>query len=333
MLDIFNNDAFSMVSLTASINKMPYIPRRIGEMGLFRAEGVTTTIVAIQMKDGTLELIQSKPRGGPADILGPERPNIRPFIIPHLPKDSTVIADSVQNVRTFGSESQLESVQAVVNERLRRLRQQHEVTHERHRAGAIQGIVLDADDSVMLNLFDEFGVTQATATIDPDPTTDNHDALRGEITGIMRQIESATGADVGSGYHAFCGPVFFDALRADVGVTETLRYADPQSLLQQQAFGRRFMFAGVVWEEYRGSVGGTPFFPEDAAFVFPVGTDIFRAYFAPADTVAAVNTIGLPFYAQQERMEFDKGIKIHSQSNPLFINTRPEAVVKVTIAT
>jgi hypothetical protein len=333
MLDIFNNDAFSMVSLTASINKMPYVPRRIGEMGLFRAEGVTTTIVAIQMKDGTLELIQSKPRGGPADVLGPVRPNVRPFVIPHLPKDSTVIADSVQGVRSFGSENQLESVQAVVNERLRLLRQQHEVTHERHRAGAIQGIVLDADDSVILNLFDEFGVTQQTATIDPDPTTDNHDALRGEITGIMRMIEDETGADVGSGYHAFCGRDFFDALRADVGVTETLRYADPQSLLQQQMFGRRFQFAGVTWEEYRGSVGGTPFFADDEAYVFPVGTDMFRAYFAPADTVEAVNTIGLPFYAAQERMEFGKGIKIHSQSNPLFINTRPRAVVKVTIAT
>ena len=39
-LDIFSSSAFSMVSLTDAINKMPYVPGRIGQLGLFREQGV-----------------------------------------------------------------------------------------------------------------------------------------------------------------------------------------------------------------------------------------------------------------------------------------------------
>ena len=33
-LDIFSGSAFSMVALTDAINKMPYVPGRIGQLGL-----------------------------------------------------------------------------------------------------------------------------------------------------------------------------------------------------------------------------------------------------------------------------------------------------------
>ena len=38
-LDIFSSSAFSMVALTDAINKMPYVPGRIGQLGLFREQG------------------------------------------------------------------------------------------------------------------------------------------------------------------------------------------------------------------------------------------------------------------------------------------------------
>ena len=38
---IFGSSAFSMVALTDAINKMPYVPGRIGQLGLFREQGVS----------------------------------------------------------------------------------------------------------------------------------------------------------------------------------------------------------------------------------------------------------------------------------------------------
>ena len=334
MLDVFRSDIFSVTSLTDAILKAPHKPMRIEQLGLFRNRGITTTTVVIEEKDGRLSLIQSSPRGAPPSSIGASKRTARSFVVPHLARESTVLADEVQNVRSFGSENAVEAVQAIVNERLVDLRAMHEVTLEHLRAGAIKGLILDADGSTMLNLFTEFGVSQQTGTVTPNDAADNGDALRAEIVAIQRLIEAELGAEPISSYRAFCGKTFFDTLRSDLGVVQTLRYADPQSLLQQQANARVFMFAGVAWEEYRGSTGGTPFIADDEAYVFPEGSNIFSTYFAPADFIETVNTVGLPLYAKQAiDAELQRWMKIHTQSNPLALCLRPRAVVQVTIGT
>jgi len=69
----------------------------------------------------------------------------------------------------------------------------------------------------------------------------------------------------------------------------------------------------------------------DDAYLFPMGSPgLFVTYFAPADYVETVNTIGLPRYAKQEAMKMDKGIDIETQTNPLCLCTRPRTVVKLT---
>jgi hypothetical protein len=65
-LDIFSSSAFSMVSLTDAINKMPYVPGRIGQLGLFREQGVSTTSVMIEEREGSLTLVETTSRGAPA---------------------------------------------------------------------------------------------------------------------------------------------------------------------------------------------------------------------------------------------------------------------------
>ena len=54
-LDIFSSSAFSMVALTDAINKMPFVPGRIGQLGLFREQGVSTTSVMIEEREGSLK--------------------------------------------------------------------------------------------------------------------------------------------------------------------------------------------------------------------------------------------------------------------------------------
>ena len=52
----------------------------------------------------------------------------------------------------------------------------------------------------------------------------------------------------------------------------------------------------------------------------------------PANYMETVNTIGLPYYAKQEPMDFDKGIEVETQSNPIHLCTRPAAICKLTAA-
>ncbi len=326
-LDIFRTDAFSVRSLTDAILKAPYKPGRIGALRLFRERGITTTTVMVEEKDGQLTLIANTPRGGPASHLGGAKRTARAFVAAHLERESTILADEVQNVRAFGSENVEQAVSALVADRLSELRPMHEVTLEHLRAGAIQGLIVDADGATTIyNLFTEFGVVQQTAELDLSS------AVRSQIVAIQRLIETELGAAPISGYRAFCGDTFFDALVDSSDVKTALQYQESALLRGDLRSG--FEYGGVTWENYRGSVSGVSFFAADEAYVFPEGVDIFATYFAPADFVETVNTVGLPIYAKQATdTELQRWVKVHTQSNPLALCLRPRAVVKVTQAT
>lgn len=59
---------------------------------------------------------------------------------------------------------------------------------------------------------------------------------------------------------------------------------------------------------------------------------MFRTVYSPADYMETVNTVGVPYYAKQERMAFDKGVELEAQSNPICFNQLPEAVIKLSVA-
>jgi hypothetical protein len=327
MIDVFRNDAFSTVSLTDAILKRPYQPRRIGALKLFRESGMTTTTAVVEEKDGQLSLIPTSPRGGPASSIGASRRTARSFVAPHLERESTVMADEVQNIRAFGSESAQEAVQDVINERLTTLRQMHEATLEYHRVGAIKGLILDADGSTPIyNLFTEFGIAQQTVEIDLAGD------LRAQAVAIQRLSEEELGADAVTGYRAFCGDDFFDEFIAAKSVKDSLKFQESALLRTDLRSG--FDYGGITWENYRGRVGGVDFIPTAEAYVVPIGTSIFSVKFAPADFVETVNTFGLPVYAKMFfDAELNRWAKVHTQSNPLALCLRPRAVIKLTLAT
>ncbi|KKL23423.1 hypothetical protein LCGC14_2425510, partial [marine sediment metagenome] len=154
LLNVFDSDAFSTMSLTDAILKAPFKPARIAASGLFGERGILTTTAVVEEKDGRLSLIPTSPRGGTPDTIGAKQRTARSFILHHLERESVIQADEIQGIRQFGSETALESIQTLVNERLADLRAMHEVTLEHLRVGAIKGKILDSDGTTELfNLF------------------------------------------------------------------------------------------------------------------------------------------------------------------------------------
>ena len=66
-MDVFNQDAFSMISLTTAINQQPFLPTFLGNMGIFTPRPIRTPAAAIEDRAGTLSLIQTSQRGAPLD--------------------------------------------------------------------------------------------------------------------------------------------------------------------------------------------------------------------------------------------------------------------------
>lgn len=336
-LDVFNGDAFSLHSLTEAFIKLPYQPMRLGQLGLFQEAGVRTTSVDIESISGRLTLIQTSARGSAAvDPLTGKKRKLNTFRVYHLERDTAVYADEVQNIRAFGSETELQAVEAIVADRLSELRPMHEVTLEYHRVNAIQGLHLDADGTTLKNLYTEFGTTQQTQ--DFAFTTSTTD-VRGLIVAAKRLAEVALGGAVITGWRAFCDKGWFDAFVKHATVTTAVQYQESALLRADLRDG--FAFGGVTFEEYRSAVtipdsagGGTAaFIPANTAWLVPMTTpSIFITRFGPADYEETVNTLGLPMYAKQavDPSGMNKFRRINTQSNPICICTRPEAVIKLT---
>lgn len=329
-LDIFKDDAFSLVSLTKAINDQPYVPGRIGALGLFAEEGINTTSVSVEYDGATLSLVPAGERGAPAPNVKSDKRKLINFNTIHLPQRARILADQIVGVRAFGSDSELETVQNVVNKRLAKMRNALDATIEYQRIGAIKGQILDANGSTVLeDLFTRFGLTQQTKALVLGTSTTK---VRTKVLEAKRMMEDALGNAMYTGARAFCSPAFFDALTTHDNVEKFfINWQSNETMRQDVRAG--FLFAGVLWEEYRGTVGGVDFIGSGDAYLVPEGVpDLFVTNYAPADYVEAAGSLGLPYYAKQELLEMGKGVDLEAQSNLISICTRPRSIIKLTVA-
>jgi hypothetical protein len=329
-LDIFNNDAFSLQSMTKAINDMPHSPMQIGSSGLFEEEGVDTTVFTIEKMGASLSLVPNTARGAPAQAVAGENRRVIPVMTTHLPQRATVMADEVLGKREFGTDNTLETVQSRVNKRLEKMRRNIDATIEYQRVCAIRGKILDADGATeIIDLFQAFGLTQQTMNLALGTSTTK---VLEKVRQMKRLGESKLGGLVNSGWHVYCDPAFFDAFSGHASVEKAFdRYQEGQFLRDDKRTGFGFG-TGVTWEEYRGQIGSIPFIPAGKAYAVPLGVpDMFMTRFAPANYVETVNTRGLPYYAKQELAPMGVGINMEAQSNPISINTRPDCVIELSL--
>ncbi len=338
MQNPFQNPGFSMASLTAAINLIPNRYGRLEELNLFPAKPVRTRSVVIESRNGTLNLLPSLPVGSAATQNKHDKRQLHSFVIPHIPLEDVVLPEEIQGVRAFGSETEMETVAQVLAQHLESMRNKHAITLEHLRMGALKGVILDADGSVLHNLFDVFKLTPTTVNfqLNADGTK-----VRNKCSDVVRSITENLRGEFMTGVRCLCSPSFFAKLTEHANVVKAYEnYAQGAMLRDDVRNG--FAFGGIVFEEYVGKASyldgagisqTRDFIADGEAHAFPLGTvDTFATYFAPADFNETVNTLGQPIYAKQEPRKFDRGTDLHTQSNPLPMCHRPGVLVKLTMA-
>lgn len=316
----------SFDALNAHINNLPRISTRLADMRLFQEQGlVGTTIVKVGSNGTKLVLVPNAPRGAPGQPKGLERGKVKLLETTHLPQNSTVLADQLLGVYD-PADPEGNNVAAVVNALQVVHKRDLDFTIEYHRMGALQGKLLDADGSVILDFYEEFGVDQSVIGMEFNKEATK---VRAKCMAIKRAIEDKLGGVPYTGVHVFCSAGFFDALTGHSDVEKAYeRWQDGAALRDDVRKG--FVFGDITFEELQGSTGGKLVLADGEAIAFPLGVpDMFLTRFAPADYLETVRGIGLPYYTKTAPMRMNKGIQLESQSNPLNINTRPDAVIRL----
>ena len=329
----FDAGGYSLAEMTQAINILPNLYTRLGEIGLFQFEGVTQRSVIIEQYDGVLSLLPSKPWGSPATVGTREGRSMRSFAIPHIPHDDVITVSDVQGQPALGSSTQADPLADVMTRKLTLMRRKHAATREYMEMNALRGTVKDGAGTTLYNYFTEFGLVQKSVDFVLGTGTTN---VQAKCREVLRHIEEELQGEMMTSVHALVSPEFFDKLIGHAKVEEAYKYyASSGAQPLRQDVRRSFPFAGIMFEEYIGSVtlstgSSERLVPQSEGTAFPLGTmDTFRTYGAPADLLEAANTMGQPMYARQLLDAKGRWIDLMTEANILPVNKRPRLVVRL----
>jgi len=333
-MDVFNADAFSLVEMTAAVNKIPRVPSMLGDMGLFTTKSISTDIASFDQKDGSIGLIQTSDRGAPIGQRPEDSRTMRFLKAPRIAKGDTLKASQVANLRAFGTESEFAVVQTEVAMRMAALTSDVNLTWENQRLGAVQGVVKDADGSTIYDLYSLFDVSQAAEVdFDLDNASPASGALRKRCSEMTRASRRATGNGWIPNRTYLAGladDVFWDQLIAHPEVRATYLNQAAAAELRGEASSGTLDFGGIKFMHYDGTDdNSTVKVPTGECKFFPVDTagDFWQAVLAPGEFFDTINQPGRPMYAltipDRDRNAF---VKLEVYSYPLFICTRPASL-------
>jgi hypothetical protein len=305
--DIFSSNSFQATEIQQAVGNIVYIPETISTLGIFEVEPLRTTTVGIYKKNEGLALVPFTPRGAPETLPERDARSLVQLEIPRNAQRDRINSHELQNIvnEFMPFDTALMNAEDEVDNRLAKLMRKMEITRAYQQLGALQGLLLDADASVYMNFYTQFGISQP-APIVFDFTnafnTTTEGALRTYIANnvvrpMMRQLNSRKTAN--TRIMAFCGDTFFDKFIATSEVRKTyLNYAAASDLRESKVW-QQFDYGGVTWVNFQGTDDNTTIaIPTNGVIFFPVGaTDVFKEYRAPGEGWDQVNQLAQQFYA------------------------------------
>lgn len=339
--DIRDGGQFKIADWTQEINVIPNSWGTIGQLGLFQEESVNTPAVQFEEITQDGQLIVDRVRGERSNVNKDYSRKIHSIAVPHFPLDDYISPRDLAGHRAYAQPNEAENLAAVRARKMERIRRNHAWTLEAARAQCLTaGTVYAPNGTVSQNWFTEFNKTQTSVDfVLGTGTTD----INGKIETVIAAIQDNAGqyGQLVTGVVFLCSPVFFAKLISHAKVVNAYQYyttAGAQEPLRNRLGGnttmhRTFEYMGATFIEMRDAYNGTRLIPDNTtgtAVAFPLGTEAFKTYFAPADRFGLVNTAGEQSYF----FEFDspKGDKIEIESESNFVNVllRPEMVIAVT---
>ena len=332
--DVFNQDIFSAISMSRAVDKMPFVPGLLGSIpGLIEYEPVRTKAIWIEERANGISILQTSPRGSAPSQVGGDKRKARAFNTVRIAQASRVEAEELQNIRAFGSDSELKQLMVELGRRQMKIKQNFDLTWENLRMGMVKGVVTDADGSTIYDWGAEFGQVQpAEIDFDLDNASPASGALKKKCNAVVRSItKGLQGVGVAQRVVAIVGDAFWDDLATHPEVERT--YANWEAAVALRGdlakpWSTPFRFGNIDWINYRGTDDGTTLtVGADKARFFPVGAGIFRWAMSPGEGFDFANTLGQDVYS---RIVLDKDRQwwadVEMYGYPLPVCTMPQAL-------
>lgn len=337
---VFGGDAFTQASMIRGLDRRPYVPNMLDAVIGFEPVRATTDTVYVISRQRYTSLIRSSQRGAPIEMAEPDDKNARPLRIPRFAKGDKLFAHELANIMPLEDETEADRAAAEIAKKQDKLIGDAEATMEFQRLGSLKGILLDTTGDTLVNFWTEFGITPPA---DIDLTLDNVNLTIGEIraaiaTNVVMPIARASGAgnDPRFKVRAICGDNFWFKLTGHPAIAGTYLNWLAAAELRGEKLWESFVFAGVEWFHYRGTDdGSTIAINTNKAHVFPVGVPgMWQHVMGPMnESIPLLNQPGRRYYPflEKDKSEKQQWVQPEIYTYPLFVNSRPDLVLTVTV--
>lgn len=335
----FAGREFELVDLTSAVRNIPIQYGTFNQMGIFAEEGVAGDTVMFEETTLDGALIVDRVRGDKNNVSKDPKRVLHTFAVPHFPLDDYISPKDLVAKSAYDNFSEVEQLDKVRMRKLMRIRQNHDWTLNKARAQALfSGTAYAPNGTVNEDWNVQFGVTRTAVDLAlGTPATEVlaqielviqavHDGMggNGSFTGIVIPCDTGlfnrliTHASVKAAYQFYVANKGMDPTRG--------RLAAEGSPMPN---GREFFYGGVTFREVRDSYNGQKIVTANEGVAVPMGSDMFKTYFAPAERFGLVNTEGEKMYAFEEASTNGTKIMIETESNHISALLRPQAVVRV----
>lgn len=328
--DIFNQNAWGMVDFHEEVvERTEFRPQLLGGLNVFEPIYSRSRTIAIAERDRTMTLIPTSEMGAPPEELIPEGSRLRTFNTSRLAKGSTIYAAELAGVAALPFDVQTRDVTQEVTDRTQQILIDLELTWEHMRFGAIQGRVLDANGSTIIDWFDFWGIARpAEINFELDKETTD---IRKKCRDLKRRMmKAAKGAwTPGTRIVALVGDTFFDLLVNHRQYKETRLFNERASTLEGIEGFSAIDFEDITFINFRGTDDGSTIeIATDKARFFPIGMrGAFKVGFSPANEFKPyLNQRAREYYGMilADTSGRDAWDRVEIYSYPLFICTRVE---------
>lgn len=340
--DVFSDNVFQGTEIQEAIGNIVYIPQMLNQMGLFEEEPIQTTTVGVYKNNETLEFIPTTERGSPRSLPGKDARQLIQLSTVNLRQEDRINAIEMQNLvnEIMPFDTALDNADAEVDKRMRKLMRKLEYTREYHRFAALQGILLDADGTVIVNFFEAFGLTQPAAIVFDFPNL-TEGKLRTYITAnvfrpMMRQLNARKSPSTRIG--ALCGDAFYDKMLEAPEIYKSYQVQQDGADAREQKAWKSFMFAGVEWINFQGTDDNSSIaVPTNTCRFFPIGAqDVFKEYRSPGEEWREVNQLGREFYPyvvpDPRAPNYMAFVDLYLDAHPLFACIAPDVLMRGILA-
>lgn len=330
--DALESGKFTLDQLTAAINNTQVPQMRIAELGIYKESGINTKNADIEYKNGKLNLIPETQRGRDGTPLDDADRKTYNFKSIHLKPTWDIYADEIMDIRAFGSMTELQQLDDVINDKQSEARIAIDLTIEWLRMGGIFGKVIGAKGNVIVDLFQHFGIKESDGVSHVDF---NGNRLPAELLNIKRDSERNQGGMKSRRYRGFATADYMDQMLLNNEFYKAFRDQNNGQALRDDMRGG-VLWQNTFWEEYDLTIGEGKeqkrFLGDKGydAVVFPEDRpDLFLTRFAPADYNETIGSRGLPYYSKSKVKDYDRGVEGEAQSNPINVCTQPLAVRRI----